>query len=408
MAKTAIDITFAEAETATSELGRGALVLSGGFSTRQIDTPEGFYALEDDWHTLYETSGCTSVFSSWEWISEWYSHFLPTLSRWGQDASLFVLAVDDRQQRLVGLLPFIQVPAPYALLGQRRLIQVGMVSRDGLEPEEPTLLCRADHQAEVLRTLRRHLADRPRWGGWNHFTMQSLHPGGVISTEGISHSHSSQWHQSHFFTGCLTVSLPPRWNDFRSRLSKSMRDNLAYYPRRLSRTGLPWSIRYLETPADVEEAVPLLTFLHKRRASSARGVPHCDHLPTTAHVDFITHCLPLLAARGQAFIALLEVNGIPIAAQAFLQSVGVVTFYYSGFDSDWHEFSPVTILGEAVIRRAILQRQSKINFLPGEMPWKSRWQAHPDTPKQFWVGFSPHPVSLAYSVVRQWYRRGHL
>jgi CelD/BcsL family acetyltransferase involved in cellulose biosynthesis len=400
---------FFPAREDQAQAGRQLDAGPDGYRTRQIESMEGFRALEEAWRELYETSDCSSVFSSWEWISGWYAHFVPTLSRRGTGAVPVVLAVYDAWERLVGVLPFVQVPTRCAWIGERRLIQVGLMTYDGLEPEEPTLLCRPESQAVVWRAIQRHLTARRLPGGrWNHFTMYALHPGAVVSANGISRAHSSRWLQSHFVTGSLTVPLPPTWDAFRSRLSKSMRDNLAYYPRRLTRHGLPWRVRILESRADVLEALPILVALHKRRAQSTRGVPHLDHLPTARHRDFLRRCLPDLAAQGLVFLAVLEVDGVAIAAQVFLQSAGVVTFYYSGFEPDWHDFSPVTILGEAVIRRAIGQKMSKINFLPEDKLWKSRWQARYDTPKEFLVGFSPHPISFAYAALRRCYRKNHI
>ena len=378
-----------------------------GLLTHEIRTADGLQALEGPWRDLFALSACPSVFSSWEWVSEWSAHFAPTLTRYGAQAGPLFLAVTDECRRLVGASAFLEVPGPCLPLGERRLIQIGTLFRDGTEAEEPVLLCRPGRQDETVRAMLAHLTRPQPRGRWNHYTLQCPAPGGTVSAHGQSDTGFPHWEQFHTIPGCLTVPLPSTWDVFRSRLGYSMRHNLSYYPRRLTRTGRPWVVQIHETPADVAQALPVLVALHKRRAESRRGTPHCDHLPTPTHTGFLTRCATRLAGQGQAFVAALTVDGVPIAAQLFFQSAGVLSFYYSGFDSDWHDFSPITIIGETVIQRAIHQGMGKVNFFSGTMPWKTRWGAQPDTPNRFLVGFSPHPVSLLYASARRRYRKSH-
>ncbi len=76
---------------------------------------------------------------------------------------------------------------------------------------------------------------------------------------------------------------------------------------------------------------------------------------------------------GHVRLATLTVADQVIGAQAFLEAPGALWAYYSGFDPDWHRYSPLTIITTHVLRDAIDRGVSRLNFSPGEAPWKTRW-----------------------------------
>ncbi len=174
-------------------------------------------------------------------------------------------------------------------------------------------------------------------------------------------------------TAVLPLDLPSRWETFTAGLSKSMRDNIAYYPRRLTRERGDWTIRTARSPSEIAVAVEHLIELHTRRSRSATGVAHHSHI---ASASFMRTWFARAAARGEISILTVEVDGETIAAQAFVEMPGCISVYYSGYDDRFYRYSPLTIITSHLIRTAIERGVRRLEFPPGPMAWKSRWGAN--------------------------------
>src|SRR3990170_87065 len=63
-----------------------------------IQTDEAFQALSKEWNRLLNNSSCGNIFITWEWMSSWLEFFK-------EDAKLYVIAVRDEKEQLVGIAP---------------------------------------------------------------------------------------------------------------------------------------------------------------------------------------------------------------------------------------------------------------------------------------------------------------
>jgi CelD/BcsL family acetyltransferase involved in cellulose biosynthesis len=199
------------------------------------------------------------------------------------------------------------------------------------------------------------------------------------------------------------VPLAP-WGRFKDRLSKSMRDNLAYYPRKLTREVGDWRVLIARTPEEIAPAVEALIALHRRRGRSQMGIPHLDHIAGAVEASFMRTWMLRMAQRRQATIVMLEIRGEVVAAQAFLEAPGCVSVYYSGYDERWYRYSPLTIITAEMIKNAAERDVGRMDFPPGEIAWKSRWGT--EQPRS--VGetslYSLRPTALARGVMRRLHR----
>ena len=152
-----------------------------------------------------------------------------------------------------------------------------------------------------------------------------------------------------------------------------MRDNVAYYPRKLSRERGSWCIREVRSPAEIGAATDTLIDLHRMRSAAGVGVPHYNHIATDGQAEFLRRWFRRAAERDEIAILMLEVDGQVVAAQAFLESRGCVAVYYSGFDERVYRYSPLTVIIAEAIRLAIERGASRVEFPPTITPWKSRW-----------------------------------
>ena len=285
-----------------------------------------------------------------------------------------VVTVYNSSGCVIGLAPFYSLETPGDPLALRCLRLFGAIDGAESATEEPIMMLRAGHEQEALAALFRHFEQRTAFRSWDYLLMRWPTP----AAPPPAYARAAWW--PRFIETYQTdwnevVSLPDSWAAFRQGLSKSMRDNLAYYPRLLTRGGHHWKIRVVESPNGMREAAETLVALHHCRADSSRGKKHSNHLPGETHRRLLTCALPRLAERNMASIFLLEVDGTAVAALCALENAGLVTIYYTGFNTAWYWCSPITILTAEAIRCAISKGNTAVNFLPTPMDWKTRWGA---------------------------------
>ncbi|MGI4789793.1 MAG: GNAT family N-acetyltransferase [Janthinobacterium lividum] len=370
---------------------------------REIATDEEFISLREEWNALLNECSYPTPFCSWEWAWEWWNHFCkgdPSGYR------LLVAQAHNSEGRLIGLAPFVfpgTLAGPLRLRPLRPLATRMRCMVDDLT-EEPVILLRRGMTEEALQGLWAALS---AWKGCGHWDLVHLRLMRHVSEPDIG----SLWRQmprTRLFVLTRasqrigqTRSLPRSWPEFRKSLGKSMRDNVAYYPRLLTRDGHSWSVRIVRAPEEMALAASFLIGLHGDRARSQHGPSHLNHLPGPNQKQFLQDVLVRLSYQDMAAIALLEIDGVPIAAQSVLETGGRMTFYYSGFDTHWHRYSPVTVLHIALLQDAILRGMTEIDYLPGAEPWKTRWNMEPEYVYDELSCLSINPRALFRSVWRK-------
>jgi hypothetical protein len=334
-----------------------------------------FEAMETPWRQLFADCSYPTPFASWEWVSNWWTFF----SADGQTNEsplhflLFEVWCGQHDNRMrVGLFPcYYRKAEPGNLCCLRLLGDMGGTTDD--ITEEPIVLLRKGWESTATDLFLKFVQTASNVA-WDYVSLRMPCAQPPVRRPMLSLPGQALFvKREPFYTEVLT--LPSSWEQFRTSLSKSMRDNLAYYPRRLTRHGHPFTVRIAAEPEDVEQATELLAELHSRRASSTRGIAHCDHLHSPLHRAFLKTCLGQMARRGMASVLLLDIDGVAAAALVVLHSHGVSTLYYTGFDPAYYDFSPLLILNAEAIRRAIEAGDRQINFLPGTRRWNARWGA---------------------------------
>lgn len=337
-----------------------------------VTQAEDFLALESAWRALADAEPNRSVFVQWEWAYHWWRIFLR-----GESTRLRVFVLRSPVSgELVGIAPFYlagEVGAfqkrIWRLFGDAGRLAQGMT-------EEPVFLFRSGRGSDVVATIDSYL--RKNQGAFDYVSVRLMLPddSGVFPQK--PSPLPATYRRVSFKGGSAQMALAPSWAAFRKSVSRSMRDNLSYYPRLLERNGHAFEVTFAESPEAIPEAVAELVRLHRHRAQFKEcSVPHVDHMPFADHERFLTDLFTDLVETQRVFVAVLRVDGEAIAAQAFFVNQSRLTFYYSGFNTDWQKFSPLLVLAKSVIERAIAARIEIVDFLPGKAVWKERWGAVP-------------------------------
>jgi CelD/BcsL family acetyltransferase involved in cellulose biosynthesis len=340
-----------------------------------ITTERAFYRLESAWRELYARATDASPFRSWEFTIAWFRQFV--LGRVGGATGHFEIVIaKDRQGRLVGAVPMYEERALGAAAFGSVLQPFGRGQSFETMTDEPIGLLRRGCEEEAARALTDHVARRLTTGEWDLAVVSGLpHRGGKGRRSLVWSRPFESVELTRPVSGAILLPLPRSWEAFTAGLSKSMRDNIAYYPRRLSREIGDWTIRTARRPAAVAVAVEQLIDLHRRRSRSGTGVAHRDHIPGATEEAFLRGWFECAAARDEISIVTVEIAGEVIAAQAFVEMPGCVSVYYSGYDERYYRYSPLMIITAHRIRSAIEQGVRRFEFPPGPTAWKSRWGA---------------------------------
>ncbi len=358
-----------------STVGRAIAVANGACIVEVVESEAGLGALAEEWNALFEACERPSACASHAWVVAWWEAFGANPLGAGAETALFVAAIRNEAGALVGALPMFEERGAFRV---RRLRSVGFLGREGVYDmtEEPAVLIRPGWEARVLRAVAETLRPDLLRGRWDLVFLNYLAQGSADALgEAFRGLHPLLPVRTERRTGPYVAELPASWAAYRKTLSKSMRDNLGYYPRLLTRDGHDWSVRILREPSAMREASERLAALHGSRARNTRGRRHHDHIHGPAQRAFLAELLRRLAETGKAFVAELTIDGNVVASQAFVETDGELMVYYSGYDEAWYKYSPVFVIEGVVFRDALERGVRRLNFLRARAKWKARWGA---------------------------------
>jgi hypothetical protein len=368
-----------------------------------VTTPEEFLSLETDWIVLSKTTASPSLFSTWEWVVNWWDIYLSHRSH-----QLCVFVFYDKKA-IVGMVPFFCLDHERLLDKIQRCREFrnfgSKIDNQETATEEPIFLVRAGYEDAVHEALVAYLV-KQKDAKWDYVVFTMAYVASEDPDIRLRYRKGNKLCATKSQLGSEVRHLPTDWAAFKKTLSRSMRDNLPYYPRLLERDGHHAEVRFLTTPEEVAAGIDPLIYLHRCRAENeSTQVAHFDHLANTDTVRFIKTIFPILAASSQLFLVNLDIDGDLVASQAFFICDDNITFYYSGFMSAFSKYSPLFIIATHAIRYAIDNKISKINFLPGVAAWKTRWGAQSTYYRKETRINRLHPFSFQRTLMSFWRRQ---
>lgn len=328
---------------------------------------EYFLALRDDWIRLVSADPQATPFMNWDWVQSWSNAY-------GVGREFLTLVVRESGS-IVAIVPFtwkLQV-SPLEIRKLWMLAFDPNLSTNGLT-EEP-VFAMADGSAfrekiwSLVHMRLRALVDSGRWDAIAYRKFgRGFEGGSVIQVRDDSIETEQYWRGSEY------ISLPADWQVFKKGLSKSMRENIPYYRRRLKKDGHEYLVRFVQ-PHQASKAIDHLVRLHKLRTYADSTMQHVDYFGDDRQVQLLKEAAVRMTAQGSMRIAVLKVGRNVIAAQAFLVDEKSVIAHYSGFDPKWSKYSPLFILQSHVFEEMLKAGVQSLNLLRGNADWQRRWGA---------------------------------
>jgi CelD/BcsL family acetyltransferase involved in cellulose biosynthesis len=312
-------------------------------------------------------------FRGWTWLSTWWRHYGGDANKLRPGRELFVLAVFDEGDALIGLAPwFIQSTAAFGYVV--RMLGSGEVCSDYL-----TLLCSRGSEEDIAEIVAEYLTDSlpdacAEPCGWDRLELAGVdcddHPTTYLA-ESLRRRGCTIHRRSTI--NCWRIELPANWEAYLAMLSKKFCQESRRLERKYFFSGKA-VLRRIEKLDDLPWGIDLLVELHQRRWQSL-GKPGCYASPS--FTSFIREVSPLLMQQGQMQFQWLEIDGRPVAVEYQLVGGGLVYAYQSGIEPEAvaHKLGKLTNL--ACIRRAIEGGNCGYDFLRGDEPYKAHFRARP-------------------------------
>jgi CelD/BcsL family acetyltransferase involved in cellulose biosynthesis len=310
-----------------------------------IDDEGEFAALKGDWSRAYASDPNAEVFVSWEWLDSWLQI---SPHRW------FVLAAREREgDRFVAFLPLAtRVVSVRGIPLIRELHMAG-------KPFGPLTGFVADpeHEASALAALGEYVRDEL---AWDEFRLaDTIDPRGASLLASFASPRFEVQREEPLC--CPYLPLPASWDDYlQESLSHKGRFNLRRSLRQIEalegyRTTHP-------TAATIDDEIRTLLTLWESRWGGASDLARGEyrHMYREAFED------------GRLFMRTLWVHETPIASlAAFVDPVKrTVSYYTSGFDSEFARYSPGKAIVGHCIRDAIAGKFDTFDFLVGGHEYK--------------------------------------
>ncbi len=321
----------------------------------ESDDPARLGALRGPWRDLFQATGSSNPFLSWEWQYTWWRTF-------AQRRGIWILEARDRGERVVGLLALC---ARGSLGPPRRwtLLTNGITGADGVD-----VLVQPGFGPAVRAALAQAIA--AGLARWDALDLEDL-PCGSSTVAAL---------RGALVPRGVRLALEPRFvcpgfvlgGTFAAHLAGFRRRETLLRRRRWLERQPGYRIEVAETPGDAPEAMEDFLRLHHLRWDPEGG---SDGIPRGLTEDFHREVAPLLAERGWLRLYRLFVGGKSVAAVYGIELGGRFHYYQSGLDPAWGARSPGLVLIAKTIEDAYARGITDYDFLRGKEPHKLDWAA---------------------------------
>jgi CelD/BcsL family acetyltransferase involved in cellulose biosynthesis len=310
--------------------------------------------LEPEWNPLLDRTRSPSIFLTWEWLRSWWEAF-------GASATPLVIA-GRSGGRLAALAPLM---LQRGRLGLRRVrfLADGTGDSDNLD-----VIALLGAEAEIVEHALAYLdAHRKYWDILELNTIPAESPT-VAAVQAAAGRRG--WRLYHTAVPHLSISLPKTWEEFLPRLSRKMREAVPARRRMLEKRYRP-AVKCCTRAEELPQFLAELFRLHGLRWQVRRQTGAF----TRSRQEFYRRMASRFLANGWLDLRVLELDGVPAAAQFGFRYGGVYSYLQSGFDPAYARCSPGWVLGEIILRDMIDAGMRDYDFLGGEDPYKVRWGA---------------------------------
>lgn len=328
-----------------------------------ITEEEEFNLIKNKWKSIFEKDINSSIFLSWEWVSNWWKIF-------SNSKQLEILTVYNQSTKnLIAILPLYKRLSKILclnLIWEWRWIgsdsiacsdHLGLLTQINIEQKEFNIIF-----DELLKNI----------GNYGALKLTDLQPTDPIIKTIIS------WAKNHSIkikiepdTTCPCVELSNTWDDYLMRLSSNFRSQIRSSYRKILNSD-DMTIRSV---TDNQEIVLYIKELAKLNISRMEQKNQKSSFLQQTMQEFLVNLATDMVKTDQAWLDIILHENRLVAASLHLVHRNTVYYYQGGFDPEYSKWRPSTVLFAHVIQRAIENGYMYFDFLRGNEKYKYRWDA---------------------------------
>jgi len=332
----------------------------------RISTPAGLWTLRPEWEALLGTCPGHALAVTPLWMGTWWEVY-------GAGRELCTLTARDMRGTLVGIAPLHLSEARHrGMLPFRRLqlLGVGEPQADLIDSDYLDFIVDPAWEPLVTERFSAYLFEE-RAVAWDDLLLSGLPAESprlsILAKAAERAGLGSGELERH---SGVTITLPDSWEAMLARLGSDRRKSVLRRRRRFAEAGamqFEWDV----TPANFEERWQTVVDLHRRRWQAV-GRPGC--FSSARFVHFHRRVAGELLARGGIKIAVLSLDGKPIACDYYYLYDGRVYAYQAGLDPEpGLQLSAGTVCIGLGIEAAIRAGFREYDFLKNVQTYKAEW-----------------------------------
>ena len=195
-----------------------------------ISTNKAFHSLKNEWNTLNDNMQQGSIFTSWEWLYQWWETYYDNGKR-----QLHILLIKDQDNELVAIAPFQIVNQPKKLFPcskQIMFLGTGEIETVAVFSENMDILILAGYEESAINLISDYLINEKKQ--WHAASFPQLLSNSNLSR--LFKSHSNVVHKTTRNYGYRSlINLPNTWDDYLMSLNRKTRNAIKRYWKRLKK-----------------------------------------------------------------------------------------------------------------------------------------------------------------------------
>jgi CelD/BcsL family acetyltransferase involved in cellulose biosynthesis len=322
---------------------------------RVVDDFSGFKELGSVWNMLLQKSLDNDVFSTWEWLWNWWKHF-------GKGRSLRVLVAEEGGE-IIGIAPFMLSKYSFGRIGSLRRIEFISFPHGDYNnfilPERSPIEC--------VKLLLEGLLD---FSDWNLLDLRDIRDNSMTA-ECLRKICSSKDFRLKLLDGtlCPYVNLPSSFDAFMARLSRNVRRNLR---KRLKKLQANYRVEFKSQKyfSSLDKAMEAFFKLHQERWKS-RGMKGA--FASEEFKGFHLDVAKTFDERGWLDLRFLIVDNVPVAAAYTFDYNFKKYGYLTGFDPEFAKYGVGNLLKMHLVEECIRKGFREYDLTRDFEPYKADW-----------------------------------
>jgi CelD/BcsL family acetyltransferase involved in cellulose biosynthesis len=347
----------------TEDFRDGVLMRETGFVIDTIASMDGFMALEHEWREL-ESRMQPLPFASFDWVAAWWMHLRSTRPIIKDELCLITFRSDEG--RLVGVAPMMMTSRPGS--GVLSIRQLQFIGADTNVTELRCVAAAATDMHAIYRSLVLYLQKNAINYDWMKLT--GIPQDSSLLDHVTTVSGKADWSREviNFY-----LELKPTWAEFKSGLSRNMKESLRKSYNAPKRDGVEFEFVVVSDGPELDAGIAEFFRLHSARATLSDTVAHPDIFRGASSQRFLQDVCRRFARRDKVRIFQLRHRGAVIATRIGFAMNDSLYLYYSGYEPAFAKYSAMTRTVAEAIQYAIESGYRTVNLSTGRDISKERW-----------------------------------